>query len=216
MTPHVNFLESIHSCVMWMNIEIAWIIIFEICIVPEPATTSGTVLATTPGPWHRYSWWSYSSMLPYLLSCPLSDQPLSCLSCMGLSILGLAVLFLSLVCPHLAFLLCAPLSFSSHGFRPLQSFLGNFLGCSHHSCPSNCVHFWSYPSLSLHTSMSASSSHLLLVVHIVPSLLPRSLHHTTELAWPQFCILFPSVSLASSCHTTLHCISSSLSMLHSL
>ena len=27
---------------------------------------------------------------------------------------------------------------------------------------------------------------------------------------------FPSVSLASSCHTTLHCISSSFSMLHSL
>ena len=39
----INFLECIHSCVMCMNIEIASII-FEICIVPEPATTSGTGL----------------------------------------------------------------------------------------------------------------------------------------------------------------------------
>ena len=37
----INFLESIHSCVMYMNIEIASII-FEIFSVPEPATTSGT------------------------------------------------------------------------------------------------------------------------------------------------------------------------------
>ena len=61
----------------------------------------------------RYSWWRYSSMLPCLLSCPLSDPHLSCLSCMRLSILGLAALaFFSLVCPHLAFFsLCAPLSF---------------------------------------------------------------------------------------------------------
>ena len=52
-----------------------------------------------------------------LLYCPLSDPPVSCLSCTRLSILGLAALFLfSLVCPHLAFFsLCAPLSFSSHG-----------------------------------------------------------------------------------------------------
>ena len=34
----INFLESIHSCVMCMNIEITSII-FEICIVPEPATS---------------------------------------------------------------------------------------------------------------------------------------------------------------------------------
>ena len=39
----INFLECIHSCVMCMNIEIAYII-FEICIVPEPATTSSTGL----------------------------------------------------------------------------------------------------------------------------------------------------------------------------
>ena len=39
----INFLECIQSCVMCMNIEIASII-FEICIVPEPATTSGTGL----------------------------------------------------------------------------------------------------------------------------------------------------------------------------
>ena len=41
----IIFLECIHSCVMCMNIEIASII-FEICIVPEPATrpTSGTGL----------------------------------------------------------------------------------------------------------------------------------------------------------------------------
>ena len=63
----------------------------------------------------RYSWWWYSSMLPCLLSCPLSDPSLSCLSCMRLSIIGLAaLLFFSLVFPHLAFFsLCAPLSFSS-------------------------------------------------------------------------------------------------------
>ena len=39
----INFLECIQSCVMCMNIEITPII-FEICIVPEPATTSGTGL----------------------------------------------------------------------------------------------------------------------------------------------------------------------------
>ena len=39
----LNFLECIHPCVMCMNIEIASII-FEICVVPEPATTSGTGL----------------------------------------------------------------------------------------------------------------------------------------------------------------------------
>ena len=39
----INFLECIHACVMCMNIEIASII-FEMCIVPEPATTSGTGL----------------------------------------------------------------------------------------------------------------------------------------------------------------------------
>ena len=41
----INFLESIHACVMCMHIEIASFI-FEICIVPEPATTSGTGLQT--------------------------------------------------------------------------------------------------------------------------------------------------------------------------
>ena len=64
-------------------------------------------------------------MLPCLLSCPLSDPSLSCLSCMRLSILGLAVLFFfSPVSPHLTFFsLCAPLSFSSHGrtVKPLYS-----------------------------------------------------------------------------------------------
>ena len=79
-----------------------------------------------------------------------------------------------------------------------------------------CVHFGYDPSLSHRTSISASSSHLLLIVRLVLSLLPRSLHHTTELVWPQLCKLFPSVSMASSSHTTLHCISSSFSMLHSL
>ena len=65
----------------------------------------------------RFSWWSYSSMLPCLSCCPLSAPLLSCLSCMHLSILGLAVLFFfSPVSPHLTFFsLCAPLSFSSHG-----------------------------------------------------------------------------------------------------
>ena len=77
-------------------------------------------------------------------------------------------------------------------------------------------HFGSYPSLSLRTSISASSSHLLLVLLLVLSLLPRYMHHTTELVWPQYCKPFPSVSLASSCHTTLHCISSSFSIMHSL
>ena len=42
MNPH-TFLESIHSCVMCMNIEIASVV-FEICIIPEPGTTSGTGL----------------------------------------------------------------------------------------------------------------------------------------------------------------------------
>ena len=37
------------------------------------------------------------------------------------------------------------------------------------------------PSLSLRTLITASSSHLLLVVLLVLSLLPRSLHHTTEI-----------------------------------
>ena len=36
----INFLESIHACVMYKNIEIACVIL-EICIVSEPATTSG-------------------------------------------------------------------------------------------------------------------------------------------------------------------------------
>ena len=40
----------------------------------------------------------------------------------------------------------------------------------------------SFQILSLRTSISASSSHLLLVVLLVLSLLPRSLHHTTGLA----------------------------------
>ena len=70
-----------------------------------------------------------------------------------------------------------------------------------------CVHFGYYPSLSLRTSISASSSRLLLVVLLVISLLPRSLHHTTELV-PQFCIPSPSASMAPSCHTTLDRISS--------
>ena len=121
-------------------------------------------------------------MLPCLSCCPLSDPLLSCLSCMHLSIVGLAVLFFfSPVCPHLTFFsLCAPLSFSSH--VPLQSFFCNFLGRLHHSCcPSNVfisdTMIFSYPSLSPDTSISASSSHLLLVVLLVLSLLPRSLHH---------------------------------------
>ena len=58
----INFLECIQLCVMCMHIEIASII-FEMCIVPEPATTSGTGLlldrdtgvATTTGrPGRRY------------------------------------------------------------------------------------------------------------------------------------------------------------------
>ena len=71
-------------------------------------------------------------------------------------------------------------------------------------------------SLSLRTSISASSSNLLLVVLLVPSLLPRSLHHTTESWSDQFCKPSPSVSLTSFCHTTLHYISSNFSMLHLL
>ena len=35
-----DFLESIHSCVMCMNIEIASVM-FEIGNIPEPATTPG-------------------------------------------------------------------------------------------------------------------------------------------------------------------------------
>ena len=36
----LNFLESIHSCVMCTNFEIT-LVIFEICIVREPAGTPG-------------------------------------------------------------------------------------------------------------------------------------------------------------------------------
>ena len=104
-------------------------------------------------------------MLPCLLSCPLSDPPLSCLSCMGFSILGLAALFFfSLVCPHLAFLsLCAPLSFSSRGYRPLQLFFCNFLGCLHHFC---------YPASSLNVFISdlippCDSAHPSRLLHLI-------------------------------------------------
>ena len=38
----INFLESIHSYVMCANVEIASVI-FEICIVREPATAPGPV-----------------------------------------------------------------------------------------------------------------------------------------------------------------------------
>ena len=79
-------------------------------------------------------------MLPCLSCCPLSDPPLSCLSCMHLSIVGLAVLFFfSPVCPHLTlFSLYMLLFHSPHMAVPLQSFFCNFLGRLHHSCcPSN-------------------------------------------------------------------------------
>ena len=77
-------------------------------------------------------------MLPCLLYRPLSDPPLSCLSCMCLSGLGLSALFLfSLECPHIAFFsLCAPVSFSSHGRTTSVVFL-NFLGYLRHSCCSS-------------------------------------------------------------------------------
>ena len=69
--------------------------------------------------------------------------------------------------------------------------------------PLMCVRFGSYPSLSLRTSISASSSHSLLVVLLVLSLLPRSLHHATELVWPQF---FPKglTGILLSHNTPLH------------
>ena len=51
----------------------------------------------------------------------------------------------------------------------------------------------SFRILSLRTSISASSSHLLLVVLLVFSLLPMPLDHITELVRPQFCKPFPSV-----------------------
>ena len=105
----------------------------------------------------------------------------------------------------------------SHMAVPFQSLFCYFRGHLDHSgLFLECVHFGYDPSLSHCTSISASLPPLLLVVLLVLSLLPRSLHHTTELVWPQFCKPFPSVSLASSCHTTLHCISSSFSILHSL
>ena len=78
--------------------------------------------------------------------------------------------------------------------------------------------------LALHISISASSTNLLLVVPLIRRTLVvahvsapynRAGQATIRLA-KLFCKPFPSVSLASSCHTTLHCISSSVSMLHSL
>ena len=72
--------------------------------------------------------------------------------------------------------------------------------------------FRMYPSLTRRVSIPVSSSHFLLVVLLTLSFLPRSLHHTTELVWQQFCKHFPSVSLATSCGATLHCVSSNFFM----
>ena len=56
----ITILESIHPCVVCMNIEIASAIL-EICIVPEPATTSGPGLLVARD-------------TEFILSSPLSDQ----------------------------------------------------------------------------------------------------------------------------------------------
>ena len=83
--------------------------------------------------------------------------------------LGLATLFFPLVCPHLAFFsLCALLYPHHHFSRFSVIFLD---ACAIHVIPLMCL-FW---MLSLHTSISASWYHLLLlVVRLVILLLPKS------------------------------------------
>ena len=117
-------------------------------------------------------------MLPCLLSCPLSDPPLSCLSCMHLAIVGLAaLLFFSPVCQHLIFFsLCAPLSFTSHG-RPYHFSLFSVIflvACTMHSCcPSNVFisdlippcHS-AHPSQHPHLIYSSRASCPLVVAHV--------------------------------------------------
>ena len=88
----------------------------------------------------RYSWWSYSSMLPCLLCCPISALPLSYLSYTHLSTLCLASFFFSLECPHLAlFSLCATHSFSLHGRTTSVLYLKFSWTLAPLLCPSNVV-----------------------------------------------------------------------------
>ena len=100
---------------------------------------------------------------------------------------------------------------STHMAVPLKSFFCNFLGRLHHYCCHSNV-FISDFIPPCHSAHPFQHPHLIYFL----SLLPRSLHHTTELVWPPFCKHTPSASRASSCHTTPHCISSSFPMLHSL
>ena len=144
----------------------------------------------------RYTSLVSSSILPCLLRCPLSFSPACVVSLLHASFhlrFG-SFFFFSLVCPHLAFFsLCAPVSFCSHGrtttvvvlsfswtLVPLLLFFWDFLLF----LSLYCVHFGYHPFLSLRTSISAASSHLILVALIVLSLLPMSVHHTTELVNP--------------------------------
>ena len=79
------------------------------------------------------------------------------------------LLLFSPVCPHLTFFSpCAPLSFFSHDRTTSVVSLSFSWMLAQLLLSLYCVHFRLYPSLSLRTSISASSSHLLLVVLLCP------------------------------------------------
>ena len=83
---------------------------------------------------------------------------------------------------------CALLFHSPHLTVPLQSFFCRFLGRLHNSCcPSNV--FISDVNPPCDQAHPSQRPRLLPVVLLVPLLLPRSLHNTTELVWPQLCKL---------------------------
>ena len=165
----------------------------------------------------RYGCWSSLSSKPCLLHRPLSVLQSACPSCTHPSTLSFVSLSsfspvsLSSSLSSLRDLL--PSSWRAHTisvFSPLSfwrpALLLSFLGC---------VRSWFCLFLSLHTSTSASSSRS-----------PQSLIPVVWW-WPRFQLhiaysrsnnrLFykpsPSASPAFSCHTTLHCISSSSSTL---
>ena len=157
-------------------------------------------------------------MLPCLSCCPLSDPPLSCLSCMHLSIGRFGrplLLFPGMSTSNILLTMCSSfilLTWPYHFTRFSVIFLD---ACSTLGVPLMCS-FWILsllvtPHIHLSILISFTSSVLL-----VPSLSPRFLHHTTELVGPQFCKPSPPASLAYSCHTTLHCISSIIQLVTNL
>ena len=92
-----------------------------------------------------YSWWSYSSMLPCMLCCPVSGAPLSYSSYTRLSTLGLVSTSIILLYMGSSFILTR------------ESFLCICFGRLHHSC----VHFLSTlvtPHIHLDILISFTSS----------------------------------------------------------